>query len=160
MKDVYCTTSLWADDSMLHTLDYKIILQSHRYPAEQNKHLALPHMVLGPLWAHETFCKLINKPPLRTTPRSLMRPSRQKPSENSQYMTLRSYYVYPRVGLRSVFFLILLFGGKKQETYLWRFERPEKELPHNNPEKTSPTLSIQNSHYEGNWLICWNLKGK
>lgn len=104
MKDVYCTTSLWADDSMLHTLDSKIILQSHRYPAEQNKHLALPHMVLGPLWAHETFCKLINQPPLRTTPRSLMRPSRHKPSENSQYMTLRSYYVYPRVGLRSVFF--------------------------------------------------------
>ncbi len=66
----------------------------------------------GPLQAHETSCKLINQPPLRTTPRSLMRPSRHKPSENSQYMTLRSYYVYPRVGLRSVIFLIPLFGGK------------------------------------------------
>lgn len=127
MKDVYCTISLWADDSLLHRLDYEIILQSHRYPAEQNKHLTLAHMDLGPLWAHETFSKLINQPPLRTTPRSLMRPSRHKPSENSQYMTLRSYYVYPRVGLRSVIFLIPLFGGKKLETYLRRFERPEEE---------------------------------
>jgi len=43
-------------------------------------------------------------------------------------MTLRSYYVYPRVRLHSVFFfLILLFGGKKQETYLRRLERPEEE---------------------------------
>jgi len=115
---------------MLYTL-----LQNHpskssiqRYPAEQNKHLTLPHMGFSPLWAHETFCKLINKPPLRATPLSLMRPSRHKPSENSQYMTLRSYYVYPRVRLHSVFFfLILLFGGKKQETYLRRLERPEEE---------------------------------
>lgn len=135
---------------MLHTLDYKIILQSHRYPAEQNKHLALPHMVLGPLWAHETFCKLINQPPLRTTPRSLMRPSRHKPSENSQYMTLRSYYVYPRVGLCSVFFFFLICSleerNKKHICEGLKGQRRNGKLPHNNQEKTSPTLSIQNSH--------------
>lgn len=133
-------------------------LQNHPSKS-QTSHRAKQTLHTTSYGPHQTLSKLINQPPPRTTDQAF----KAQTLWGFAIHDIKELLCAPESRITHCYFFnptLWRKRNKKRVCEALKGQRRNATHPHNNPEKTSPTLSLLNSHYEGNWLICWNLKGK